>query len=380
MGDVVAIYTDKSKNVMVTNYINTAKYTWWNFLPFNLAKQFSRASNVYFFANMCVALVPGVSPVSPITAIFPLIFVLFVAGSKDWYEDLLRTRDDRKWNSQPGKFEEKPDGTQGRALSGVVKDGKLHGEIASKDIAVGDILKLTRGEQVRADVLLLSTDDAEHNAYIETMQLDGETNAKLRQPAETLHSSGLSQNLTADLVTPEAFKDCHLHVECGKPSASLHDWTGRIEYKGTVEGVNIQQFLYRGSVLVNTSWAYGIVLYTGKETKMQKNNKPKKAKFPNLDRKLGKMIKCLFVVQQMVIFLMCGLAVKYQKDNKEDSWYLHYYLTDLSDAGIFFWRYLTYFILVSVMIPISLFVTIELTKGIVDVSPSSYIVSVWLPP
>ena len=361
-GTTVQIFTDKSRNTGVaSNYISTAQYTWYDFVPKNLFKQFKRASNCYFLLNMIIANVPGVSPIHPATALVPLVIVLVTAAAKDWWEDLQRTRDDKKWNSQTGKFHEGPNGERGRALSGIVRDGALQGGVESKDVQVGDIIKLCRGEQIRADVLLLSSSDPEeHSAYIETMQLDGETNAKYRQAAQTQVGTGM-RNLTADLVTDEAFRNVDLRVECVKPSANLHDWTGRLEYNGKQEGLNISQFLYRGSVLVNTAWAYGMVIHTGMDTKMQKNNKPKKMKFPELDRKLNYMIAALFVVQQLVIFVMCALAVVHQ-NREDDSWYISNYL-NYNAVALFFWRYLTYFILVSFMIPISLFVTIELTKG-----------------
>eukprot|EP01059_Diplonema_ambulator_P027491 TRINITY_DN4568_c0_g2_i2.p1 TRINITY_DN4568_c0_g2~~TRINITY_DN4568_c0_g2_i2.p1 ORF type:complete len:1224 (+),score=363.47 TRINITY_DN4568_c0_g2_i2:55-3726(+) len=351
------VYSDKSKNHQSSNFIKTSKYEIWNFLPLNLYSQFGRISNVYFFINMCVALVPGVSPISPITAIFPLVFVLAVGAAKDAYEDYHRHKDDEKWNSMPGKTND-----DGSPLSGVVINGKLDASVPSADIQVGDILKIGRGEQIRADVLLLSSSDsAEHNAYIETMQLDGETNAKVRQAASTTENN-VTKNLTCDLVTPSAFQGAEIEVECVPPSADLHEWTGKLVYKGRSEGVNINQFLYRGSKLVSTQWAYGIVLYCGMDTKMQKNNKPKPPKRGILDMRLNHLLLYMLALQIAVILLMCAGSVLYRNANEGDVWYIDYYLQQYSAVATFFWRFLTYFILVSVMIPISLFVTIELTK------------------
>ncbi|KAJ9460472.1 putative phospholipid-transporting ATPase 7 [Diplonema papillatum] len=362
----IHVYSDTSRNAHYpSNFIKTSKYEVWSFLPKNLMIQFSRRSNQYFLLNMGAALVPGVSPISPISAILPLLVILAVSAAKEAYEDYQRHADDAKWNSQPGKFEgDESAGPKRKALSGVVRDGVLCGEVPSKDIRVGDIMKIVRGEQVRADILLLSSSDtAESTAFIETMQLDGETNAKSRQACQTTDENGNSETLTGMLNNPAAFKNLDMTLECVQPSANLHDWTGSIQFKGKTEGVCIEQFLYRGSVLVNTSWAYGIVLYTGVNTKMQMNNKKKKAKKADLDRKLDHMILAILGVQQIVIFVMCGLAVNHKKREEGESWYIDYYLDSYISVELFFWRYLTYFILVSVMIPISLFVTIELTKA-----------------
>lgn len=50
----------------------------------------SRISNMYFALTMGIALIPGVSPIFPITSILPLVFVLAVAGIKESIEDWAR--------------------------------------------------------------------------------------------------------------------------------------------------------------------------------------------------------------------------------------------------------------------------------------------------
>eukprot|EP01062_Namystynia_karyoxenos_P061845 TRINITY_DN5451_c0_g1_i1.p1 TRINITY_DN5451_c0_g1~~TRINITY_DN5451_c0_g1_i1.p1 ORF type:complete len:1261 (+),score=390.46 TRINITY_DN5451_c0_g1_i1:131-3913(+) len=353
------VFNNRKKNHhFCNNFITTSKYTWWNFLPKNLFFQFGRVSNCYFAFNMAISLVPGVSPISPITAILPLVFVLTVAAVKDGYEDYQRHKDDNKWNSLPGKKDD-----AGHTLSGVLHHGKVDPDVPSKDIAVGDIIKIARGETVRADTLLLSSSDSkEHTCAIETMQLDGETNAKMRQAAQTTVGAR-TYNLTEDLVTAEAFAKAELHLQCVGPGPDLHDWTGKLTYGDRSEGVSIGQFLYRGCVVVNTAWVFGMVVYTGVDTKMQRNNKPKPAKKSKLDDKLNWMIIGVLILQHIIIFLMCGLSVGFQNENQDEKWYIDYYLGKFPGAGLFFWRYMTYFILMSFMIPISLFVTIEICKA-----------------
>eukprot|EP01065_Artemidia_motanka_P012445 TRINITY_DN1683_c4_g1_i1.p1 TRINITY_DN1683_c4_g1~~TRINITY_DN1683_c4_g1_i1.p1 ORF type:complete len:1261 (+),score=508.77 TRINITY_DN1683_c4_g1_i1:92-3874(+) len=353
------VYSDKSKNkTFVSNFVKTSKYTLLSFPFKNLWSQFHRVANQYFLFNMIISLVPGVSPINPITAILPLVFVLGVAAAKDGYEDYQRHKDDNRWNAAPGKVDD-----MGNALSGVVKGGVVDHLVPSHKIAVGDVIKIARGEILRADVLLLSSSDSvEHTCFIETMQLDGETNAKLRQAVQT--TLGTSQrNLTEALVTPEALERANLHLQCVGPGPDLHEWTGKLTYDGKSEGVNIQQFLYRGSMLTNTAWAFGLVIYTGVDTKMQMNNKPKPPKVSKLDQKLNKMILCVLVVQHVLIFLLCMLSVIYRNRHEDEKWYISHYLGSFPDFGLFWWRYMTYFILLSFMIPISLFVTIELCKA-----------------
>jgi diacylglycerol kinase len=72
-----------------SNYIRSTKYTWWNFIPKNLFEQFLRISNLYFLITMIVSLIPGVSPIFPITSIIPLAWILLLTAIKDAIEDLV---------------------------------------------------------------------------------------------------------------------------------------------------------------------------------------------------------------------------------------------------------------------------------------------------
>ena len=55
-----------------------------------------------------------------------------------------------------------------------------------KDIYPGDILKLENDKMIPADMILLNTSDEKGIAYVETKNLDGETNLKLKQTDKKL--------------------------------------------------------------------------------------------------------------------------------------------------------------------------------------------------
>jgi len=94
---------------------------------------------------------------------------------------------------------------------------------------------------------------------------------------------------------------------------------------------------------------------------MMMNLEEKPAKSSSLDHKLNVLIVALLVCQHVLLFLMCSLCVWWNDAHSQYS-YLTSYLNDITGAGLWFFRYLSYFILMSYMIPISLFVTIELCK------------------
>ena len=68
-----------------------------NFVPKALYEQFRRVANVYFLIIAALSATPF-SPVSPVTNIFPLVFVLSVSLVKEAFEDYRRYVKDREIN------------------------------------------------------------------------------------------------------------------------------------------------------------------------------------------------------------------------------------------------------------------------------------------
>lgn len=79
----------------MSNYIRTTKYTIFSFLPMSLIYQFQRFSNIYFLVMTILQSIPLISPLSPATAIFPLIFVLTVSMIREGFEDYSRYKSDK---------------------------------------------------------------------------------------------------------------------------------------------------------------------------------------------------------------------------------------------------------------------------------------------
>ena len=97
----------------------------------------------------------------------PLSFVLAVSMIKDAFEDYKRHKSDAWENEMKTQIFDKE-----------TKDFKL---CSWKDIRPGDVVKVLSEQQIPADLVLLHSSEVKGNLYIETKNLDGETNLKTKQ-------------------------------------------------------------------------------------------------------------------------------------------------------------------------------------------------------
>ncbi len=78
------------------------------------------------------------------------------------------------------------------------------------------------------------------------------------------------------------------YVECENPNEMLYKFEGSMglggERKDCIVSLNNDQMLLRGSSLRNTEFIYGLVVFTGHETKIMKNSVGSKAKFSKLEK------------------------------------------------------------------------------------------------
>eukprot|EP01065_Artemidia_motanka_P004660 TRINITY_DN12214_c0_g3_i1.p1 TRINITY_DN12214_c0_g3~~TRINITY_DN12214_c0_g3_i1.p1 ORF type:complete len:1437 (+),score=354.71 TRINITY_DN12214_c0_g3_i1:90-4400(+) len=318
------------------NFLKTSHYTALNFLFLNLYEQFHQISNCYFLLNMVIALIPGVSPITPITAVLPLILVLCVAALKDGYEDWKRHVSDSKDNSAPVT---------------ILVDGQWK-TVPSMDVRVGDVVRLSRGDVVKADLVVLSSDDEDGVVYIETSQLDGETNVKPRK----------GRPETLGLRDPDDLASCDIEMTVDTPNDKLYRWQGVLKDADGDTALGVKQTIWRGSSIRKTRWANAAVIYTGPDTKQGMNLKAKGRKMSGLVHKLNALILIIFAIKHFFVFLLCGLSV-WWADNSKEHWYVSHWVDKYSGVSRFLLNYLTYFILFSFLIPISLFITIEICKA-----------------
>ncbi|KAF2347977.1 P-type ATPase, partial [Trinorchestia longiramus] len=319
-----------------SNAISTAKYRYrlLFFLPMFLFEQFRRYANIFFLVIALLQQIPGVSPTGRYTTLVPLICILVVSAIKEIAEDIKRHRADDEINNREVE---------------ALRDGQWQW-VRWRRLKVGDVVKVHNNSFFPADLILLASSEPQAICYVETANLDGETNLKIRQGvAQTSH------RLEArDLISLRG------RLECELPNRFLYQFTGNLrEDAKPAVPLSPDQVLLRGAKLQNTNWVFGAVIYTGHETKLMKNSAASAPlKRSTVDRLTNQLIILLFF---LLIILCLTMAVCNSQWDATVHWYLA--LNDLSviNFGI---NFITFIILFNNLIPISLQVTLELVRYI----------------
>ena len=148
-----------------SNKIDTKKYNIITFLPKSLLFQFIRPANIYFLIIAIIQCIPLISPLGPMSAVAPLIFVLSVSLIRELIEDLQRAKLDKEQNSE---FVE------------VFRNGKWINSV-SGDLKIGEIVSVRKDSTFPADLILVDSCLKGGFCFVETGSLDGEKSLKIRE-------------------------------------------------------------------------------------------------------------------------------------------------------------------------------------------------------
>ncbi|KAG0761751.1 hypothetical protein G6F16_010246 [Rhizopus arrhizus] len=329
------------------NRVFTAKYTVITFLPKFLYEEFSKYANLFFLFISGIQQIPGISPTSKYTTLVPLVIVLLITAIKELVEDWGVHRSDAELNARKCK----------------VLVGTQFVEKDWRDIKVGDILRVESGENFPADLILISSSEPEGLCYIETSNLDGEVNLKIKQALPE----------TASILNSVDMAQMQGIIKSEQPNNRLYNYDGVLTTsisndmgKSKDYPLDPTQLLLRGAQLRNTLWIYGIVVFTGHETKLMLNSSKKPSKVSNVTRITNRNILYLFAIL-VLMSIACaigGLVFTIQKGSYTEG-YLQLALS-YTRAQAFGYDILTFLILFNSFIPISLMVTMEIVKFILS--------------
>ncbi|KAK6436503.1 phospholipid transporting ATPase [Oleoguttula sp. CCFEE 5521] len=233
-----------------------------------------------------------------------------------------------------------------------------------KNVQVGDFVRLYNEEEIPADIVVLSTSDADGACYVETKNLDGETNLKVRQ---ALHTGRKVRRA----------RDCertNFRLESEPPHANLYAYSGVVRWdqhdpdspheppKAMAEPVGINNMLLRGCTLRNTDWIVGIVVFTGEETKIMINS----GITPSKRAQISKDLNWNVIYNFIILFFMCLIAALVQgttwgRGNESLDYFEFgsYGGTPALNGFITFWAAV---ILFQNLVPISLYISLEIIR------------------
>ncbi|XP_053869272.1 phospholipid-transporting ATPase IK [Malaclemys terrapin pileata] len=316
------------------NAIKTAKYNVLTFLPLNLYEQFHRLANLYFLFIILLQTVPEISTLPWFTLLLPLSFLLLLRGLRDLIDDIARHRSDWMINSRPCE----------------ILVGKSFSWKKWRDICVGDVVCLRKDSFVPADLLLLSSSEPSSLCYVETADIDGETNLKFRQALLATHQ---------ELVSEASMAAFDGKVTCEEPNSRMHSFIGTLEWRGEKYSLDSEKILLRGCRIRNTETCYGLVIYAGLDSKIMKNCGKIKMKKTKLDRLMDRLVILIFamlVITSLCLAFAAGFwAVKFHAEHS----YLSTLYVGTSPAEQAFFAFWSFMILLSIIIPMSMYITFE---------------------
>lgn len=220
----------KSVQKFKANHIRTAKYSVFTFIPLNLITQFSKTANLYF------ALISFLQTIKPISItggspvqLAPLSAVVIASMVKDGFEDYKRHKTDKEENT---KIAHVYDIAQGKFV-----------EKEWADIKAGQIIKITDEEPIPCDMVLLKSSDPKGGLYIETKNLDGETNLKNKTVQKEINE--MMQDMDWKKLNDAK-------IVCEKPNNAIYKFEGRIDIQNQKIGLDTENLILRGCTLRNT--------------------------------------------------------------------------------------------------------------------------------
>lgn len=349
-------------NDNLANRIVSSKYTLINFIPKNIFMQLSKTSTLFFFLTLILLCIPAVSPFEPYTYAFAFSIVVGTSMIKDGIEDYRRHREDNEANSK-------------KIQRVVSKDGRLSNYSTTvENVNNGDILIIEENEMLPADCLILKAFDEVNGeikdieeCYVETSNLDGETNLKKKY---VLYGDEVEKeqwsDITQCILSTECIKDMYETIteytikDTGETFAEYHAKVKRTVKRETNNTnnsnstnhdiANVKNVLLRGSILKNTSAVVVLVLAVGKNTKMSmstKNNFVRRSSFETLTNNIIYFILVIYVL----IFITTTLYAMFNNTVSAP-------LSKLDIFKTFFTNYILY----TYLIPLSLFVTLEIAR------------------
>lgn len=304
-----------------SNAINNSKYTFWNFLPKNLFEQFSSPIYLFYLVVVFLELIPGISASQNIPfSLFPLLFFLIIQVIIDITIDHGVRKDDQADNNLKTEIWNRDQ------------------EVATdwQNIYPGHVVVVREDGKVPADLLLIYSSNMNSKCcYIQTNEIDGDKNLKVRMMIPT--GDDMEDTEAREFVNYFT----NIKVTYEKPNPGLNSFKGSLKLGNKTIPLLPSHLVLRGSILKDTRFIIGIALYTGHDTKLHQNVVKKREKVSPLWVKMNSAIWINFYITiGLVIFctIYFMIFVSIEKNNKP------YFDTENTNFFFLFLKGLTFWI------------------------------------
>lgn len=215
-----------------------------------------------------------------------------------------------------------------------------------------------KNEVIPADLLVVLSSAENGFCYLQTTNLDGESSLKPRE------SMIIFQDLVKDEKDLVKIKGSHLVVD--PPDNNIYKVEGCLHLKNYEKSYfDINNILLRGGTLKNVDYIYGIVIYTGRETKIMKNIQNGSIKLSCIDYLLNRIVIYIIILAFLICIVCTTFGVLYYTNNSKSKSYIFYQnSTDNILALEIFKTFASFFTIFNTLIPISVMITLEVVKGI----------------
>ena len=360
-----------SRSQYATNKVQNAYPSLLMFLPISILRQYVKPLSFYFLVISALGFVKEISPFAPMPQLIPVLLVLSISVFRECIQERNRQVDDNRLNSQTTRIN----------INGTWS------EVKWEDVCVGDVILISSDSPCPADIVLVASGSPGNSTYIQTTNLDGETNYK---PRFGLDKAAFTLDLMTSATLPvdgRARPEIIVHADAPRsdldyfhgeavfhlPSETVMDPedSGELSPAPTspksvklqpieVCELSVKNFIPREAVIRGTEWVIGVVVYTGTDTKVLLGQQKPGYKVSKIDRITNQLV-ILIIFMQCAFGLAAGLSTAAYSNQAR--WWL--FGADLSESELLLESIIAFFsavLLVATVIPISLVISLEIAK------------------
>ena len=376
------------QHVYASNKVATAYPSLLIFIPISIVRQYVKPLSFYFLIMTALAFFPAISNGAPFTQLVPVILVLSVSVYRETSQESNRQREDKRTNSQ---------------TTHINRDGRWV-EVKWEDICVGDVVLVPGDKPSPADLVLVASSSPGNTAYIQTANLDGESNFKPRfgidKAVITLDLMTCKEVGGGTAVPSEYGHRPEIIIHADTPRSDLDYFRGQAVFhvsdalakKGQIYveplsddspgsivhgerppkpvkiqpievcDLSIKNFIPRESVIKGAEWIVGIVVYTGPDTKVLLGQDKPRYKVSKIDTMTNRLVLAILALELLTALLS---AVRTFGVLVEPRWWLFgssQLLSRYDRAIESLLSGLACLVLIAPMIPISMVVSLEIAK------------------